>query len=161
MNPQALSLLLCGPFLDEILCGSFPTSWAAPGKSMPQALSYLALSCALAILVNYSQVRKLLRPASDHSNVSYEQFKCISAMSPTGVHLKASAVSMVCMNECAVCLCRFSGAGPHEDCVGAFHGLGVFWRSVQYENVVGRWICHGRYVWLRKIYCIARSAVKN
>jgi hypothetical protein len=150
--PQALSLLLCGPFLDEILCGSLPTSWAAAGKSMPQALSYLALSCSLAVLVNYSQVRtmslcfKLSKVLG--SDELCKQFKCISAMSPTGAPFNRILMT-TCVSHSHVC--RFPGARTHKDSVGTLYWLVIFWRNIYHKNSVRRESRHGGNDWLREI----------
>jgi hypothetical protein len=150
---QALSLLLCGPFLDEILCGSFPTSWgAAPGKSMLQALSYLVLSCSLAVLVNYSQVRtmslcfKLSKVLG--SDELCKQFKCISAMSPTGAPFNRILMT-TCVSHSHVC--RFPGARTHKDSVGTLYWLVIFWRNIYHKNSVRRESRHGGNDWLREI----------
>ena len=55
-NRQAGSLILFGPVIDKLLCGSFPHTWGVPVEQKYTALGYVALSCSLAVGVNYSQV---------------------------------------------------------------------------------------------------------
>lgn len=81
---QAGTLLLLGPIIDKLLCGSFPHTWSMPAEQEHTALGYVALSCSLAVGVNYSQVstrscRFTARPLTPM------QFKCLSVMSPTGL----------------------------------------------------------------------------
>ena len=53
---QAVTLLVLGPFLDFYLVDTFFTSWLhAPDST--HRVAYMAMSCSLAVLVNYSQVR--------------------------------------------------------------------------------------------------------
>ena len=54
---QALTLLAVGPFLDFYLVDTFFTSWL-PAHDSAKRVAYMSMSCSLAVLVNYSQVRQ-------------------------------------------------------------------------------------------------------
>jgi hypothetical protein len=53
---QALTLLMFGPIVDFYLVNTFFTSWL-PAQDATRRIGYMFLSCSLAVLVNYSQVR--------------------------------------------------------------------------------------------------------
>ena len=53
---QALTLLVLGPLLDFYLVNTFFTTWL-PAQDNAKRVGYMAMSCSLAVAVNYSQVR--------------------------------------------------------------------------------------------------------
>ena len=53
---QALALLILGPFLDLYLVHTFFTSWL-PAVDSTKRVAYMVMSCSLAVVVNFSQVR--------------------------------------------------------------------------------------------------------
>ena len=86
---QALTLLVLGPFLDFYLVHTFFTSWL-PALDSAKRVAYMAMSCSLAVMVNYSQVRATPELSTGNDSLTQSltrrsQFKCISELSATGM----------------------------------------------------------------------------
>jgi hypothetical protein len=108
---QALTLLIFGPILDFYLVNTFFSSWL-PAQDALRRIVYMLMSCTLAVLVNYSQVRRKGVEACRLILTIREQFKCISQLSATG---KGSVMFVGYWRISHLTMPRFSGSWAREN----------------------------------------------